>query len=182
MKKIPLAFCDCSVMERWTVHMVAQKTKRRCLDNLSDTVSRDVQILRSLQAAGVKLTCTITAAAHIVTKFYKGRPAFTGDVEGFPLRKSLARHAAGVLRSSVKLLSPVLSHFELAEGLWLELCDKQVRESYAQFEDYIEAALVLSPPEGTVVTQVLVSHHHLRYLLNKKQSSALIHVLGAWGW
>jgi hypothetical protein len=57
-----------------------------------------------------------------------------------------------------------------------------VKESYAQFEDYIEAAIVLSPPKGFVVTQVLVSHHHLRYLLNKKRSTALIQVLGAWSW
>ena len=66
----------------------------------------------------------------------------------------------------------------MAELLWWELCDKEVKQSFAQFEDYVEAALILSPPEEFAVTQVLVSHHHLEYLLHRKGSQALIQVLG----
>ncbi len=140
------------------------------------------RILGELQATGIKLACTVTAASHIVTKFYKHGPPFTGDMKQFMLRKSLAREAATALRSSIVLLSPGASHFEMAELLWWELCDKEVKQSFAQFEDYVEAAMVLSPPAPFAVTHVLVSHHHLAYLLTKKRSTALIHVLGACGW
>jgi hypothetical protein len=182
MNETRLAFCDCSVMERWAVQQVASKTKRHCRAELQKAVSRDVQILRDLQAEGIKLACTVTAAAHIVTKFYKGDPPFTGETKAFNLRKAYAREAAASLLSSVTMISPVQQHFEQAELLWWELCDKEVRESFGQFEDYIEAAWILKPPEKTIVQHVLVSHQHLKYLLNKKRASAVIYVFGPWNW
>ncbi len=75
-----------------------------------------------------------------------------------------------MLRERSVLLAPTIDHFVEAERLWFTWCDNQAKESYAQFSDYIDAALILNPPEGKAVTDAMLGHEHVSYILRKKRS------------
>lgn len=120
---------------------------------------------------------TISAASELVTRMYKGEPPFTGETGGFPIRKSFARETARLLSRELQLLAPLEAHFRKAEQMWYALCQKGIREAYAQFGDYVDAALIMDPPPKLAVSHVAVGHPHVSYILKKSGSRQTIHHL-----
>lgn len=174
MKETRLIFCDSSTLKDWVDYYVACKLQRVLAEKSKARIETTVQYVRHLQEKGMKISCTAVAACHAITELYKGDPPFSGATEGFPLKKSFAREAADILRRSVHLLAPGLPHFELATQLWFAYCIKGVKEAWAGFGDYLDAALIICPVEGTVVPHVVVAHVHLKYILEKHDCTATV--------
>lgn len=175
-----LLFCDALVLERWVAHRVAERANRQLRKDASLAIQQVSDRLESYRGDGLKLACTVNVAAHLVTSFYKakeGELPFSGETRRFPIRKSFAREAAQLLRQSVELLAPSAEHFKHAEELWYVLCQKEIKVAYAGFSDYLDAALVMNPPEGTVIPQVALGHHHVSYILKKSRSPQIVHHL-----
>ena len=167
-----LLFLDREVLFAWGLHLVSEKTSRRLDAQAERNARATVEMVRAYADSGVKPACTVGSAADVVTHLYKN-PAlpFKGDCRGFQVRKSLAREAAKALRDKAILLTPTFDHFVEAERLWLAWCTDQAKESYAQFSDYIDSALILRPPEDHVVSDALLGHEHISYILRKERAS-----------
>ena len=174
MKK-KLVFCQGSVAESWVLYKVAAKTRRRLRGDRCARIQQVFAILNQLCSEGLGLTCTVSAAAGVVTTLYKGDLPLEGETGGFPIRKYLAREAAQTLRENFELLAPNASHFRTAEELWLAWCLKGIKAAYAQFADYIDVALVLNPPEETTISHVFVDHPHIPYILGKSGAQQIIY-------
>ncbi len=173
-----LAFLDHEVLFIWTVAEVAKCVGRHTTEAIQTRLESVRTMVAWCRDAGAVPAATIHAACNVVTEFYKSRALpYKGEVAGFPVRKSLAREAASLLRSQVCLLSPTTKHFEHAERLWLRWCMREAKEGYAQFADYVDAALVLSPPAEHAVPAVLVAHPHVHYILRKEKATATSYVI-----
>lgn len=119
----------------------------------------------------------MTSAFNLVTTLYKGELPLKGEVGGFPIRKSFGQMAAEILHNEVELLSHEVRHFQYARELFLVWCERGVKESYAQFADYADAALIMSPPGGTEVAQAALEHVHIQYILRKCGAQTLVYIL-----
>lgn len=140
-------------------------------------IERGFEVIDSLSRAGLRPACDVSTAAEVVTDFYKGGVAPFGEVNGFPERKALARHVHAEIVRSVALLSPTAEHFRKAVELWYAYCNRDAKEAYAGFSDYVTAALVLQPPIGQEIAGVLIHHPHLHFILRKSGSKAQAHYL-----
>ena len=171
-----LAFLDCQVLFTWTLGQVSRRVKRG-LSPAFETRVRQVETALDLYH-GLQPACSINDACGVVTQLYKsGDLPLVGDITGFPVRKSLAREAAQCLRGRVHFLSPGLEHFVRAEQLWLKLCCRESEEGYAQFADYVDAALLLTPPSGLTIPVALLGHAHVHYILRKERATTLSWVI-----
>jgi len=148
---------------------------RRIREDREVRIQGVCQTLNHLCGQGLQLATTVTAAAELVTMVYKTDPPFSGETSGFPIRKSLAREMAHALCQEVALLAPSAEHFRRAVELWHAYCQKGIREAFAQFGDYIDAALAMDPPEDRVVSHVAVGHPHIPYILKKSGARQTIH-------
>ena len=120
---------------------------------------------------------TLDAASHIVTTYYKDEPPFIGETKAFAVRKEFAREAANIITRTVQLLSPTPDHFRRAADRFYALCTRETPQAYAGFDDYVEAAIVLTPPPQTEIRHVVVAHHHLPYILHQSGWRGNPHVL-----
>jgi len=175
VKKARLIFCDGPVLKRWVDYQVAQGVGRILAADLETDINRAFQVLESFRTKGLKIACTVATASHVVTTLYKQPPPFSGDISGFPLKKSCARTALGVLRGSVELMAARPEHFKAAEELWFAYCVQGIKEAYAGFADYIDAALIRD--ESAMVSHVMVGHGHLKYILEKSRCRVNVHRL-----
>lgn len=168
-----LMFCESPIIERWVVHRVARLMDRRLNDHRREEIETAYSYLESLRKDGLKLACTVSGAAHLITSLYKDSqgPPLTGETTGFLFRKSFAREAAQILQRDVKLLAPTLQHFKRAEELWYAYCEKGDKEAYAQFADYVDAAMVL---DTDTISQAIVHHRHIPYILKKERSRRVV--------
>lgn len=174
MKKKRLVFCEGPVLYSWVAENVARKVLRHIKADQQAGVERVSGVLNGLRSEGLNLATTVSAAANLVTNMYKGDAPFSGDVGGFPLRKSFARETARILHRDVELLAPNGRHFKRAEELWYAFCQKGMKEAYAQFADYIDAALIMDPPGDVAIPQAILGHRHLWYILSKGGAKTLI--------
>jgi hypothetical protein len=157
---------------------LARKTGRRVREDRATRVHEVAGIVNALRGEhGLRLAGTISAASELVTHMYKGEPPLCGETEGFPIRKSFARETARLLSREIELLAPVEKHFQKAEQMWYALCQKGIQQAYAQFGDYVDAALIMDAPEKLVVSHVAVGHPHVPYILKKSGSRQTIHHL-----
>jgi hypothetical protein len=171
-----LVFCEGTILECWIIYRIAQKVERRILADRKDRIELVFNYLDELCAQGVRLSTTLGAASGLITQMYKGQPPLSGnDTADFRIRKSFAKEAVQLLSREVVLLAPTLDHFERAELLWYKLCEKGEKKKYAQFSDYVDAALVLNPPEKKSVFQVVLDHDHIGYILSQVKSGKLVH-------
>ena len=172
-----LAFCDGRVLFFWLIHRLANGTKkRRLLPEIADDSQRIAAVIVGLRQDGIKIATTLPDAGDILTRLYKHESPFVGDQTSFLARKELAFEIGRLLSESVFLLSPQEEHFRTAFALWYELCDKENKEAFAGFSDYLDASLVLTENADFVVRHVLVEHSHLHFILNKKRSSAYVQI------
>ena len=172
-----LAFCNGRVLFFWLIHRLANGTKgRRLLPTISDDSQRICAVIDSLRQDGIKIATTLPDAGDILTRLYKHEPPFVGGQTSFLARKELAFEIGRSLSESVLLLSPQEEHFRTAFALWYELCDKQNKEAFAGFSDYLDASLTLTENSDFVVRHVLVEHSHLHFILNKKRSPASVQI------
>lgn len=162
-----LVYCQSAVLEQWLGVWVARLADRTLVEDAAAKYEWTCEYLDDLRQEHERLACTVSCASHLVTRYYKHPPPFRGDVNAFLVRKELARVAAGTLSRHVVLLSPRTSHFETAKNLFFAHCLKEVKEAFAGFEDYVEAALILDPPEEGLIRNVVVCHAHLPYILRK---------------
>ena len=138
-----LVFCEGPVLYSWVAESVSRKVKRRIKADRRAGVDRVSGVLNVLRSEGLSLATTVTAAANLVTNMYKGDPPFSGDVEGFPFRKSLARETARILHREVQLLAPTESHFNRAEELWYAFCEKGITtRKNATFSMYLPSDFI----------------------------------------
>ena len=165
-------FCEWPVLERWVVCRVALLVSRTLIDRRREEIESAHGYLESLRTDGLKLACTVSGAASLITLLYKSGPPLSGETTGFPLRKSFAREASEILRRDVLLLAPTSRHFERAEELWYAYCVKGDQAAYAQFADYVDAAMVL---DTDTISHAIVHHQHIPYILNKARSQVFIH-------
>lgn len=167
-------FCESPVIQRWVVYRVARLMKRRLNDHRREEIETAYSHLDTLRKDGLKLACTVNGAAHLITLLYKDQegPPLTGETTGFHLRKSFARKAAQILHRDVELLAPTLQHFKRAEELWHAYCERGDTTAYAQFADYVDAAMVL---DTDTISHVIVDHQHIPYILKKARSQVVVH-------
>ena len=147
--------------------------KRHLSDHRRKEIETVYSVLDALRNDGLKLACTVSGAASLITLLYKDTlgPPLTGETTGFPFRKSFARKAAQILHRDVELLAPTHLHFQRAEELWHAYCDRGEKVAYAQFADYVDAAMVM----GTdTIVHAIVHHWHIPYILQKQRSRVLI--------
>lgn len=168
-----LMFCEWRVVERWGLARVARLMDRRLNDHRREEIERAHSHLETLQKDGLKMACTVSGAADLITSLYKDNqgPPLTGETKGFSLRKSFARRVAQILQGDVELLAPTLQHFRHAQELWYAYCERGDKAAYAQFADYVDAAMVL---DTDTISHVVVHHQHIPYILNKARSKILI--------
>lgn len=172
-----LAFCDGRVLFFWFIHRLANATNgRRLLPEISGDSQRIAAVIEGLRKDGIKIATTLPDAGDILTRLYKHESPFVGGQTSFLARKELAFEIGRSLSESVFLLSPQEEHFRVAFALWYELCDKQNREAFAGFSDYLDASLILAENSDFVVRHVLVEHSHLHFILNKKRSPASVQI------
>ena len=171
-----LMFCEWRVVERWVVHRVARLMDRRLNDHRQEEIETAYGYLDTLRNDGLKLACTVSGAASLITLLYKEKlgPPLTGETTGFPFRKSFARKAAQILQRDVELLAPTLQHFKRAEELWYAYCEKGEKAAYGQFADYVDAAMVL---DTDTISHVIVHHRHIPYILKKAGSQVVTHYI-----
>lgn len=167
-------FCEWRVVERWVVHHVASRVNRKLNDRRRMEIESGHSYLESLRKDGFKLACTVSGAAHLITRLYKNELGsfLAGETTGFPFRKSFARKAAQILHHDVELLGHTPQHFKHAEELWYAHCERGDKEAYAQFADYVDAAMVL---DTDTISHVVVHHRHIPYILKKADSQVVIH-------
>ena len=177
MNSRELAFCDGPVLLFWLIQRLADGSKRRRIrPEISDATQKIVRAIEALRQDGVKIATTLPDAGDILTRLYKHESPFVGDPLQFLARKELAFEIGRLLADTVILLSPQETHFRTAFALWYELCDKENKEAFAGFSDYLDASLILSPGPNDNVRHVLVDHSHLQFILNKKKSTALVQI------
>jgi len=171
-----LVFCEWPVIERWVVYCVAPLVKRKLSNRRREEIESAHSYLETLRKDGLMLACTVSGAAHLITLLYKNGlgPSLAGETTGFPFRKSFARKAVQILSSDVELLTPTLRHFKRAEELWHTYCERGDKAAYAQFADYIDAAMVL---DTDAISHAIVHHQHIPYILKKARSPVLIHYI-----
>ena len=173
-----LAFCDGKLLYFWLIQRLAGSSggRRRVRTEIGDATQPIVDAIEDLRRAGIKIATTLADAGDILTRLYKRESPFVGDSSTFLVRKSLAYEVGRSLSDLVILLSPQDVHFQTAFALWYELCEKDNKDSFAGFSDYLDAALILSPAEKDVVRHVLVDHKHLQFILNKRRTSAIVQI------
>jgi hypothetical protein len=173
-----LVFLDSEAAFRWVLTALSAKTGRQLNQRSAQATTQANAIIQCYCQSSLKASCTIGTAAEVVTRSFK-RPEkfFEGKWGGMPDKKAFAREAAVILRERAFLLSPSLDHFHNAEQLWLKWCDDQTKESYAQFSDYVDTALVLKSPEPHAITHAVLTHPHVQYVLRKEESSIVTCVL-----
>ena len=59
-----------------------------------------------------------------------------------------------------------------AEELWYAYCERGEKAAYAQFADYVDAAMML---DTDTISHVVVHHRHIPYILKKADSQVVIH-------
>jgi len=166
-------FCEWPVIERWVVHCVAPLVNRRLSNHRRDEIEAAYNRLDAIRKEGFKLACTVSGAAHLITLLYKDKleRSLIGETKGFPFRKSFAREALKTLHGDIQLLAPTPQHFKHAEELWYAYCERGEKAAYAQFADYVDAAMVL---DNDAISDVIVHHQHIPYILNKARSNIQI--------
>lgn len=169
-----LAFCDSHVLRAWVEHSISLSTGRGLHPQKLFGTTPIVNALLDIQGEGVHLASTISAASLIITDLYKSASPFTGGTGGFLERKAFAREAATFIREQITLLSPASNHFFAAEELWLKLCQKTEKLAYAQFSDYVDAALIMESPKGHRITHALCGHAHVKYILEKSRFTGCV--------
>lgn len=173
-----LLFLDSSTLLAWTIQALAGPLKRTIDEESEPSVQHVVSVVEACKQKGVKLGSTVSASCEVITQLYKKTVSpFRGGTEGFPERKRIAAVAAAVLREDVEMLSPDTTHFTEAERLWFAWCSGDGRGSYAQFSDYLDAALILRPPQTVEISHALLGHHHVDYVLRKQQSSVMVNIV-----
>ncbi len=172
-----LAFCDGPVLLFWLIQRLADGSKRRRVrPEISDATEKIARAVEALRQDGNKIATTLPDAGDILTRLYKHESPFVGAPLQFLARKELAFEVGRLLADTVILLSPHESHFRTAFALWYELCEKENKEAFAGFGDYLDASLIFSPESNDSVRHVLVDHSHLQFILNKKKSRALVQI------
>lgn len=169
-------FCEWRVVERWVVHRVASVAKHKLNNHQREKVESAYGYLESLRKDGLKMACTVSSAAHLITRLYKNELGayLDGEATGFPFRKSFAREAAQMLHHDVELLGHTAHHFKRAEELWYAYCERDEKAAYAQFADYVDAAMML---DTDTISHAIVDHPHVPYILNKAGSQVVIHYI-----
>ncbi|HEY3245504.1 MAG TPA: hypothetical protein VGM03_19345 [Phycisphaerae bacterium] len=135
-------------------------------------------ICRTLLGRGNRLLARSSAAAHVVTAFMKASGAWTTAGHA-PLlrRKALAREGLVWLRERVELLDPTPEHFALASEWFFALYREDAQEERAGFDDYLDAALISSPPAHLLIRHVIIDHSHLERLCGKRALPVAPHYL-----
>jgi hypothetical protein len=161
-----LLFLDTPVAFALLLDWVSRETGRQLHEKWRD-VARGVS--DAATAYPLRPLCTVPTAAEILTRVYK-RAAdwFRGRTLGFSERKALAREAGSLLADKLELVTHSTDHLELARVLWFDLCRDEVKESYAQFLDYLDAALIMMPPTRHAIPHAVLGHTHIKYILGKK--------------
>ena len=149
----------------------------RVVDLIQEDVERIGSLTDELQAEGLRLAATASDLSQVITRFYKHSPPFVGDFSAFALRKSVAFEAAKIMTNDIQVLAPRDEHIKQAVELWYTFCDKDNKNAYAGFDDYLDAALILKPGDGHAVRQTLVNHQHLNFILSKLQSPVFVQIL-----
>lgn len=172
-----LVFCEMLAIERWIAKLVATAATRTIRREREPEILRVYNAIEGLRKSSLRPACTVSAAAAVVTFFYKreNELPFDSAQNGFIERKAFARTAHGLLLANATLVSPSSDHFREAQSLWYTYCVKGVKEAYAGFDDYVNAAMILRPHVGQRFEQVVTSHSHLPYILRKVSSNATIH-------
>lgn len=167
-------FCEWPVIRPWVVYRVAGLMERRLNDDHREEIEKAYSRLDALRKDGLKLACTVSGAASLITLLYKDKLGLplSGETKGFPLRKSFARKAAQILHRDVELLAPTLQHFKHAEELWYVHCAWGDKAAYAQFADYVDTAVVL---DTDTISHAIVHHQHIPYILKKAGSQVIVH-------
>ena len=130
-----------------------------------------------LSATGKSIGCTFEGVAGALTQLLKQKrpPFFKGREPGFADRKRLVESASTVAEETIRFLPFSENHFRRARQLFFALCAKDdPRNTYAQFADYLDGALILMPPPRLTITHVWVGHSHVKYILEKCRWSGSI--------
>lgn len=171
-----LLFCDALSLRPWICCQVADRAKHPLESDARAPCQFAYQTLCSLQTQGLRLACTVSTASFLVTDFYKGEPPLAGGPHGFIKKKSFARIAATLVLESIELLAPSVAHFKMGHELWFAHCEHGKKESYAGFSDYVDAAMILAPPDGHKVPHVIVGQHaHVPYILYREKYTGQVH-------
>jgi hypothetical protein len=163
-----LLFLDTSVARVLALQEVSQKSGRQLNDHWRG-LAKDVS--QAVAAYRMRPACALGSAAEIITSLYKRTDEyFAGRSFGFSERKALAREAGLLLADKIELVAHSADHFRLAQTLWFDPCRDEVKEAYAQFLDYLDAALIMKPPTGHAISHTVLGHPHVKYILGKKRS------------
>jgi hypothetical protein len=172
-----LIYCDSEILKALAENYVAGKSNRKLVQDRGSRVRAVVRAVEGARREGSALAATLSSASVIITDFYKGRPPFLGDVQGFPIRQALARHALSFLLGHITLVSPTVAHFAEAEKIWLTLCRPGDKSAYAQFSDYVDACYIMNPATHSQFTHVFSGHLHLSYILRRSRYEDCVSVV-----
>jgi hypothetical protein len=135
-------------------------------------------LFESLAASGIRMVARSAAMAHVVTAMMKrsGQWCTEGRIN-FSLRRTLARRTTDWLPRNVQLVEVQPAEFGRASDLWFAHYREELHQQRAGFDDYLDAALILSPMASRRIAHVLIDHNHLPYILGKAGGRVTAHYL-----